>query len=244
MRKNLLASELKQKRNNFLHKNCLLTNRQVSLFSVYCHCNTNLYEGYTMWNWNTNLNAERNINKNLVDNFKKYATISGILFMVIGFIGIIYPQFMSFTTLVFVAYLMLFAGLTSGWMTWMSNKEDWAGWLKSFLLVLVASFLLFYPLQGIAALGLLLAIYFFLDAFSSFGLAFSLRPQKVWWFWLFNALTSLVLGAIFVIDWPFSSLIMVGILVGISLMFDGFALLAGGRFLEAVEGEGHDETKA
>jgi len=188
-----------------------------------------------MWNWNKNLNAEININKNLVDNFKKYATISGTLFIIIGIIGIIFPTIMSLTTLLFLSYLMLFAGLASGWMTWMSNKEDWAGWLKSFVLVLMALFMLFYPLEGIAALGLLFAIYFFMDAFSSFGLAFSLKPQKVWWIWLVNALTSLVLGSILVVSWPFSSPFIVGVLVGISLIFDGSALLAGGKFLERVE---------
>lgn len=100
------------------------------------------------------------------------------------------------------------------------------------------------PTTGYRCLGTAVSNLFFMDAFSSFGLAFSLRPQKVWWLWLLNALTSLAIGAIFVIDWPFSSFLMVGILVGVSLLFDGFALLAGGKFLKAVEGEKDDETKA
>jgi len=54
----------------------------------------------------------------------------------------------------------------------------------------------------------------------------------------------LALGTIFVVGWPFSSLFMVGLLVGISLMFDGIALLMGGKFLDSVENETNDETKA
>ena len=188
-----------------------------------------------MWNWNNNLSLEMNINKNLVDNFKKYAKISGALFIILGVAGIIFPTFMSFTTLAFVSYLMLFAGISAGWLTWKSNKNAWAGWLKSFLLVMVALFMLFYPMQGIAALGLLFAIYFFTDAFAGFGLAFSLKPQNVWWLWLINAITSLALGVIFVVGWPFSSLFMVGLLVGISLLFDGIALLSGGVFLDEID---------
>jgi uncharacterized membrane protein HdeD (DUF308 family) len=190
-----------------------------------------------MWNWNTNLNAEININKNLVDNFKKYSKISGTIFILIGLVGIIFPTFMSFTAISFVAYLMLFAGVFSGWLTWQSSQNDWAGWLKSFLLIGTSLFILFYPMEGIAALGLLFAIYFFMDAFSGFGLAFSLKPQKVWWIWFFNAVTSLALGTIFVIGWPFSSLFMVGLFVGISLLFDGIALLMGGKFLENLEAD-------
>ena len=196
-----------------------------------------------MWKWNDQLNLEMNINKNLVDNFKKYSKISGITFIILGSVGIIFPTFMSLTTLAFVSYLMLFAGLFAGWLTWTSNKEDWAGWLKSFLLILVAMFMLFYPMQGVATLGLLFAIYFFTDAFAGFGLAFSMKPQKNWILWLLNAITSLALGVIFVVGWPFSSLFMVGLLVGISLLFDGIALLTGGILIDKAE-EKDNETKA
>jgi len=178
-----------------------------------------------------------NINKELVSSFKKYAKISGIIFIILGFIGIIFPTFMTMSTEIFVSYLMLFAGISSAWMTWVSNRKDWAGWLKSFALILVASFMLFYPMEGVATLGLLFAIYFFTDAFAGFGLAFSLKPQKIWWMWLINAITSLALGVIFLIDWPFSSLFMVGLFVGISLLFDGIALLSGGVFMDEVEKE-------
>jgi uncharacterized membrane protein HdeD (DUF308 family) len=188
-----------------------------------------------MWNWNSNLNAEMNINKNLVDNFKKYAKISGTIFILLGLAGIIYPAFMSLTTLAFVSYLMIFAGIMAGWMTWSSNKNDWAGWLKSVLLVMVGLFMLFYPVQGVAAIGLLFAVYFLMDAFAGFGLAFSLKPQKIWWLWLINAITSLVLGILFIWGWPLSSLWLVGLFVGISLLFDGIALLSGGMWLDDIE---------
>ena len=185
-----------------------------------------------MWKWNEELTVEMNLNKNLVDQFRKSARISGILFILFGAAGIFFPTFMSLTTLAFVAYLMLFAGIMSGYMTWTTNRESWVGWLKSLMLILVAVFMIFYPMQGIATLGLLFAIYFLVDAFAEFGLAFSLYPQKIWIMWLLNAIASLMLGVIFVIGWPFNSLFLVGMLVGISLLFDGIALLAGGAFLE------------
>jgi len=188
-----------------------------------------------MWKWHEDLNLEMNINKNLVDNFKKHAKISGTLFVLFGLAGILFPSIMSLTTVLLVAYLMLFAGISAGVMTYKSNREDWVGWLKSFVLVLSSFFILFYPIQGAAALGLVFAIYFFTDAFASFSLALSLRPQKIWLVWLFNAITSLALGVLFVIGWPMSSLLLIGILVGISLLFDGVALLLGGAFVQDIE---------
>ena len=194
-----------------------------------------------MWRWHKNLNLEMNLNKNLVDNFKKHAKISGSIFVLVGAIGILFPAFMSVTTVMLVAYLMMFAGISSGVMTYRSNKEDWAGWLKSFILVFASFILLYYPLQGAAALGLVFAIYFFTDAFAGFGLAFSLRPQKVWIVWLFNAITSFALGVLFVIGWPKSSLFLIGILVGISLLFDGVSLLLGGAFVEDIDDKNNGE---
>ena len=188
-----------------------------------------------MWKWHKNLNLEMNLNKNLVDNFKKHTKISGSIFVLIGAIGIIFPVFMSVSTVVLVAYLMMFAGISAGILTYKSNKEDWAGWLKSFILLLASFILLYYPMLGAAALGLVFAIYFFTDAFAGFGLAFSLKPQKIWLVWLFNAITSLVLGVLFIIGWPKSSLFLIGLLVGISLLFDGVSLLLGGAFVEDVE---------
>ena len=193
--------------------------------------------------WNSNLSPEMNLNKNFVNSFKKYATISGIIFIILGSIGIVFPVFMTFTTVVFVVYLMLFAGLSSAWLTWKSNPKDWAGWLKSFALITISVLLLFYPIDGAATLGLLFAIYFFNDAFANFGLAFSLRPKKIWWMWLINAIISLSLGVIFLVDWPFSSFSLVGLFVGFSLLFDGIVLLSGKTFLGEVEKIDKDTKK-
>ena len=177
-----------------------------------------------MWN---HKNILIGVDDALLDKFKKYSKIGGILFLVLGLIGIIFPSFMTFSTVVFVSYLMLFAGLSSGWMTWMSNKEDWAGWLKSFLLVGVALLMMFYPLQGVATLGLVFSLYFFMDAFAGFGLAFSAQGAKHRWLWAFNALTSFILAIVFMIGWPFTSLWLIGFFIGVSLLFDGIALFVG-----------------
>jgi uncharacterized membrane protein HdeD (DUF308 family) len=185
-----------------------------------------------MWKWHKDMNLETNINKNLVDNFKKHAKISGMIFVLLGSVGIIYPGLMSFTTVVFVAYLMLFAGVSAGIMTYRSNPEDWMGWLKSFILILSSFLIIFYPLQGAAALGLVFSVYFFTDAYSSFALAYSHYGQKMWLVWLFNGIASLALGVLFVIGWPMSSILLIGILVGISLLFDGISLLLGGAFVQ------------
>ena len=167
--------------------------------------------------------------KELLKKFSKYAKTTGVVFIILGLIGIIFPFVLSIASVVLASYLMVIAGLISGYLTWISNKEDWLGWLKSLVLFLMGMFILYYPISGIAAIGLMLVFYFFMDAFSGFALAFSMRGNSGWWIWLFNSFISLVLGIIFMVGWPFSSTYLVGLFIGISLFFDGISMLAGGN---------------
>ena len=180
-----------------------------------------------MWNYP--------IEESLFSSIAKHAKIAGSIFIVLGLIGIIFPTFMTLATVAFVSWLMLFAGISAGYFTWLTNREDWMGWLKSVILIGVALFMLFYPMSGVGTVGLLLSIYFFMDAFAGFGMASSMHPNKGWWAWLINALLSFALAVLFVVGWPFTSLYLVGIFVGISLFFDGMALLFTGRLFRKLD---------
>jgi uncharacterized membrane protein HdeD (DUF308 family) len=177
-----------------------------------------------MWNYP--------IEDNLFEKFSKYSKIAGIIFIILGIIGILEPVFMSLATVTFVSWLMLFAGLMAAYFTYISNKSDIAGWLKSFLLIAIALFMIFYPMSGVGTVGLLLAIYFFMDSFAGFSLALSMRPEKGWLWWLINAIFSMLIGVLFIVGWPFSSLYLIGLLVGFSLFFDGISLLVTGSIFK------------
>jgi uncharacterized membrane protein HdeD (DUF308 family) len=82
------------------------------------------------------------------------------------------------------------------------------------------------PVIDIEALGLLLAIYLLLDAFNSFALANAIHPPKGWVWMIFNGVTSLLLATLFLLGWPSTSLYLVGLYVGIGLLFDGWILFA------------------
>ncbi len=172
------------------------------------------------------------IEDDLIEKFTKYSKTTGVIFIVLGLIGVIYPVFMTYVTVTFVGWVMLFAGLMSGYMTISSKQHDAMGWLKSLALIGASLFILFYPKGGIGTVGLLLSIYFFIDGFSSFNIALSMRPYKNSIIWFINAFFSVLIAMLFLIDWPFSSMYLVGLLVGFSLLFDGIALLAGGTIFK------------
>ncbi len=172
------------------------------------------------------------IDEDLFDKFSKYSKIAGVVFILLGAIGIFYPVYMTIATVTFVAWLMMFAGLMAGYFTYISDKNNAIGWLKSFILIAISLFMIFYPMSGVGTVGLLLAIYFFMDSFASFSLSFSMRPASGWIWWFINAVFSLLIGILFVVGWPFTSLYLIGLLVGFSLFFDGISLLVTGSIFK------------
>jgi len=171
----------------------------------------------------------------LFEKFSKYSKIAGIVFIILGAVGIIEPVFMTMATVTFVAWLMMFAGFIAGYFTYVSDKSDYLGWLKSFVLIAISALMIFYPMSGVGTVGLLLAIYFFMDSFAGFSLAMNMRPAKGWIWWFINAIFSMLIGILFIVGWPFTSLYLIGLLVGFSLFFDGFALLITGSIFKKMQ---------
>jgi len=167
--------------------------------------------------------------------FRKNAKTVGIVLMVVGFLGAMFPVAGSLTTVVFVAWLLLMSAFLVGYFTYKSDAGDWRGWLKTLIFLGVGLYMLGNPAGGIATLGLLFSIYFFMDAFSGFTLAASFYPNKGWGIWAVNAIFSLLMAMIFVIGWPHTSVVLIGLLVGFSLFFDGLALVMGAHLFQKIE---------
>ncbi len=158
-------------------------------------------------------------------NVGPYTLITGILLLILGSVGIFLPGLMSLEIVLFIAALLLIGGIFWAIHTYKNNPNSFIDWLKPVLLLISGGLMLFYPTPGIAAIGLLLAIYLLLDAFGSFALAHAIHPLKGWGWMTFNGIASLVLALLFLIGWPVTSLWLVGLYVGISLFFDGWALI-------------------
>jgi uncharacterized membrane protein HdeD (DUF308 family) len=155
---------------------------------------------------------------------KAVITISTILLLA-GIVGIALPQFMSMAVAWFVGWLMLVAGGIAFYITWLGFRDYWLVWLKPFVLIVVGLLILFNPIAGAAALGLILAIYFLFDGFAGVGFAMQLRPLHGWGWLMFNGVLSLVLAVVFIAGWPFTTVWLVGLLIGISLFVDGLTLM-------------------
>ena len=102
------------------------------------------------------------------------------------------------------------------------------------LTILVGISVLAQPGIALANLTLLLGIFFVVDGFFSFIVAWNVKPEQGWGWLTFNALVTVVLGIMILKGWPQSSLVVIGILVGIRLIFAGVTMLTLGTAVRQV----------
>jgi uncharacterized membrane protein HdeD (DUF308 family) len=171
------------------------------------------------------------IDQKILDKFGPYTLVTGILLIVLGTAGILLPGVMSLSTTVLVGWLLLTGGSLWGIHTYTYSPKNVMDWLKPALLFIIGGLMLFYPVIGVEAVGLLIAVYLLLDAMHSFTLAQSMHPAKGWGLMTFNGVVSALLASLFLIGWPATSLWLVGLYVSISLLLDGWALVAIGWML-------------
>ncbi len=161
----------------------------------------------------------------IIPHFGSFSIITGILLIAVGCIGVLLPEFMALEATIFIAGLLMVGSIFWLVHTFKYKMYGWAQWLKPLMLLITGGVMLFYPLDGVAAIGVLLVIYLILDAIGSFTFAYMVRPLVGWGWMIFNGVTSLALAILFMIGWPESTLLIVGLYISISLFFDGWALL-------------------
>lgn len=165
------------------------------------------------------------IEKVWLDRFSNNAKTAGIIMILLGIAGVLLPQFFSLALSYLIGWLLLFAALTRAYSLYHYKERHAIAWLHPFLNLLVSLVFLLNAGIAIASLGLLLAFYFFMDAYASFFVSrlFSAYGARVWG--IVNALISFVLGIVILLNWPMNSAWLVGVFVGITLFFDGVMLL-------------------
>ena len=82
-----------------------------------------------------------------------------------------------------------------------------------------------YPLQGVLTLALLLAAIFMFEGIIKIALAAQLRPSPNWGWMLASGIAALVLSFMIFSGYPGSAAWMLGLLVGLNLLFSGWTML-------------------
>ncbi len=153
---------------------------------------------------------------------------TGILFIILGILSIIYPFYSSLGMEVFFGALFLCGGIFHLFGAF-ENKHR-TGFLWNFCIgvfyILAGVYLLSHPLIGLLTLVIVLIALFFVQGVLMIVSAFQQRrsPQK--WIWsIFSGALTIAIAAILVIGYPISALWALGVLVGINLLMFGVSIL-------------------
>jgi len=154
-----------------------------------------------------------------------WAILMGALTAALGVFLVLYPMFTATITTVLLAWTLILVGVAQFIFALHSRKSGQFFWkvLSSILYVGCGALLAATPVAGVAALtgilGWLLLIQSVLQAIT----AFQLRPLKGWGWFLFDGVWDLLLGALILAQWPFSSVWAIGTLVGVSVLMSGIS---------------------
>jgi uncharacterized membrane protein HdeD (DUF308 family) len=156
-----------------------------------------------------------------------WSMVWGVVMLICGILAIALPLASSIGIAILLAWLILFAGVAH--LVFAFHSHSIGGFLWKLLLAVVYGFtgvyMLMNPLLSVVSLTLLLAIFLLFEGVLEIILYFNIRHVAHAGWVLFDAIVTLVLGFLIWINWPSSSLWIIGTLLGISLVFSGVSRL-------------------
>lgn len=160
--------------------------------------------------------------------------IQGILFIIIGVLAVILPGLFGLTLEIIFGVLLLAGGLMQLYHAFTNEKDSgfWWMFLGGLAITIGGLILLIFPIQGLLALTLILAIFFILEG--AFQIIYALHARFPNWGWLVvSGILSILIGILIWNQWPSSARWVLGLLVGINLIFLGISLFSMGRKIRA-----------
>ena len=150
----------------------------------------------------------------------------GLALIALGSLALYFTFFATFASVIFLGWLLIFSGfMQCGHGIY---ARHWEGFLLHVLLGVVSivggALLIFDPTVGAIALTLLLSFLFIIQGILRIVLALTKRLAHRTWVLVSGAL-SLILGIMILMQWPYSGLYIIGLFVGIDLIFNGWALV-------------------
>jgi uncharacterized membrane protein HdeD (DUF308 family) len=151
----------------------------------------------------------------------------GILMIILGAWAIAMPKPATLAVQVALGWILVIGGIAEGVHAFMAR--GWGGFLlellSAILYLVVGILLLANPVQGALALTLVLAIFLVVEGIFKVIMAVRVRDHRGWGWVLASGILSLILGAMIWAEWPASGLWVIGLLVGVQLVFTGWALV-------------------
>jgi len=153
----------------------------------------------------------------------------GIALVILGLLALLAPVIASVAATVFFGWILLVSGVVGLISTFRARHAPGFGWsLLSALLATVAGLLLLvWPLQGTLSLTAVLIAFLLVEGALSVMYALEHRTALSgrWGWMLASGIVDIVLGLLLLAGLPGTALWALGLLLGINLVFGGWALI-------------------
>lgn len=171
------------------------------------------------------ITANRNINE-LHDKLGWYIALA-IGIMALGILAIIAPlaATFAFEQLAGIAFTIGGIIMVVHAFRWKLSERFFFSLILGLFYLAFGIYLLVFPLGGVFTLTAALAIFFFAVGLVKIINAFRIRPSSQWGWLLLSGLISIVLSVLIWAGMPLSALWVIGVIVGIDLLFFGLAML-------------------
>jgi uncharacterized membrane protein HdeD (DUF308 family) len=151
----------------------------------------------------------------------------GVVYLIAGFVALGSVLSATVVSVFLVGIMMIIAGVAE-----VINAFEVRGWGKFVLwlllgaLYIIAGLVTFRnPLLAAAVLTLILGVALVASGIMRIILAFSVQREAPWIWVLLSGAITLLLGALILARWPISSLYILGLFLGIDLIFAGIGWL-------------------
>ena len=163
----------------------------------------------------------------VVERARKNFVIPGIILILLGTGAIALPLAASIAIEVIFGWIFVINGIATIIHSFnaMYPGRCFLRFLSGLFSLAIGIMFLAYPIRGAETLTMLLAILFTFQGIININVAMRLRPIKNWGLMLISGIASLVLSGIIWAGWPSSVSWVLGLLVGVNLLFAGWTML-------------------
>ncbi len=151
----------------------------------------------------------------------------GILFVILGCISLGMVVGLTIASVLFLGVLLIIAGLSQIIDVFKSKKWKGVAWhaLIAVLYIIGGSIVIYDPILASTLITVLLAWVLIIIGITRLIMASVLREATGWAWLVIAGITAIVLGALILLQWPYSGLWVLGLFIAIELIVNGWTYI-------------------
>lgn len=171
---------------------------------------------------------ETAVRNTLREHWKLYA-LQGGLMIVLGVAAIALPQVASLTLDILLGWLLFLTGVLGTYVVFHAGhlRQHWGNLLLGVVTGVLGVLIAMWPESGLITLTFALVFYLVLHGVTRLAFAFAIRHDNRPWVWLIvGSIIDFVLAGVIIFGWPGTASWVLGLMLGVSLLFGGATLLS------------------